>query len=267
MILHNNWRFFPLATYTAFENMAIDESLFRAKIADKERPNSLRLYMWSPGAVSIGKHQELEKEIDLDAAKAHGVDIIRRISGGGAVFHDNIGEITYSIIASIDQYKEYSEDELVISLLKGLQAGFLNLGLETTYDKIHCPSLFVNGKKISGNAQARHKDVIMQHGTILFDYRPELMYTLLKARPDKPREKMIESVYAFVTTIKKELGKELSNSFIADQIEQGFKNTFGIETWLSGELTDTELKLKDFYLEKRFTNKNWLFEKEEVELN
>lgn len=245
--------------------MAFDESLFRAKIADSKRPNSLRLYMWSPGAVSIGKHQELEKEIDLDAAKTYGVDVIRRISGGGAVFHDNIGEITYSIIASTDQYKEYSENELVIALLKGLQAGFSNLGLKTTYDKIHCPSLFVNGKKISGNAQARHKDVIMQHGTILFDYRPELMYSILKARPDKPREKMIESVYAYVTTIKKELGKQISTSFIAEQIGQGFKSTFGIDSWLAGELTDIELKLKNFYLEKRFTNKKWLFEKEEVE--
>ena len=257
----DNWRFFSLETFSAFENMAIDESLFRAKIQDINRPNSLRLYQWSPGAVSIGKHQELEKEVDLDAAADHGIDVVRRITGGGAVFHDNLGEITYSIVASIEEYQQLTEEQLAISLLRGLEAGFANLGLQTTYDKIHCPSLFVQGKKISGNAQARHKDVILQHGTILLTYRPELMYSVLKARPDKPRQKMIESVYAHVTTITNELSKNVSFNEVADHIESGFKKSLGIENWLPGKLNQDEISLKNHYLASRFLNKKWLFEK------
>ena len=260
----NRWRFFPLNAYSAFENMAIDESLFREKVTNKKSPNSLRLYQWSPGAVSIGKHQDLTTEVDLKEAEKQSIDVVRRISGGGAVFHDNLGEITYSIVASVEQYNEYSEEELVIALLKGLQTGFSNLGLETSYDKIHCPSLFIKGKKISGNAQARHKDIIMQHGTILIDYRPELMYSVLKARPNKPREKMIESVYAYVTTIKNELGAEFDPSIIADRIEQGFRISLNVDSWLEGILTKKELELKNFYLENRFANKKWLYEKQEI---
>lgn len=247
--------------------MAIDEALFRAKIANPTLPNSLRLYQWLPAAVSIGKHQILNSEVDVSAAKNLGIDVVRRITGGGAVFHDSIGEITYSLVASINEFEKYSDEQLAITLLKGLQAGFTNLGLLTTYDKIHCPSLFVNGKKISGNAQARHKDIILQHGTILFDYRPELMYSVLKARPDKPRNKMIESVYAFVTTLKNELQQVPPVTTIAQSIEQGFKKTLGVNKWFKGELTDEETKLTYYYLENRFSNKKWLnggYELEEI---
>lgn len=238
--------------------MAIDEGLFRAKIKNPELPNTLRLYKWFPSTVSIGKHQVLENEVDVEAAKNLGVDLIRRITGGGAVFHDNTGEITYSIVASDKDFEQYSDEQLVISLLHGLEAGFANLGLNTTYDKIHCPSLFIQGKKISGNAQARHRDIILQHGTILVDYRPEVMYTVLKARPDKPRQKMIESVYAYVTTLKNELQGEINEQNIAHSIEQGFKKAFKVDTWLDDEFTPEEIDLIDYYREKRFRNEQWI---------
>lgn len=238
--------------------MAIDEGLFRAKIEDPSLPNTLRLYKWLPATVSIGKHQVLDSEVDVQAARELGVDVIRRITGGGAVFHDSLGEITYSIVASDKDFDQYSDEQLVISLLKGLVSGFNKLGLSTTYDKIHCPSLFVHGKKISGNAQACHKDIILQHGTILVDYRPEVMYTVLKARPDKPRQKMIESVYAYVTTLQNELHKNLDHDSIAHSIEQGFKEAFKVTTWLNGEFTNEEINLIDFYQEKRFNNEKWL---------
>ncbi len=238
--------------------MATDEGLFRAKIEDPSLPNTFRLYKWLPATVSIGKHQVLDSEVDVKAAKELGVDVVRRITGGGAVFHDSLGEITYSIIASDKDFEKYSDEQLVISLLKGLESGFEKLGLRTTYDKIHCPSLFVNGKKISGNAQARHKDIILQHGTILVDYRPEVMYTVLKARPDKPRQKMIESVYAYVTTLKNELQVDLDHNSIAHSIEQGFKEAFKVSSWLKGEFTEKEKSLIDFYLEKRFNSEQWL---------
>ena len=259
------WRLFPLQTYSAYENMAIDESLFRSKILDPAIPNSIRLYQWSPSAVSIGKHQDLDVEVDLNAAQNLGVDVVRRITGGGAVFHDQFGEITYSIIASIQEYEQYSDEQLFISLLKGLDLGFTKLGLQTTYDKINCPSLFVKGKKISGNAQARHKDVILQHGTILLDFRPEVMYTVLKARPNKPRQRMIESVYAYVTTIRNELSSMPDNQTIAQCFEQGFKQTFNINSWLKGELTPKEIELKNFYQSTRFSNEQWLYNKLEIE--
>src|SRR3972149_8049646 len=85
-------------THNAFMNMAIDEAILTARTIGKA-PNTLRLYMWNPAAVSIGKNQQLENEVHLDNCRKLGVNVVRRISGGGTVFHDSQGEVTYSIIA------------------------------------------------------------------------------------------------------------------------------------------------------------------------
>jgi len=92
------WRLIPLETNNAFMNMAIDEAILIARTAEKV-PNTLRLYRWQPSTVSVGKNQNSDAEVYLDACKALGIDVIRRISGGGAVYHDFEGEVTYSIIA------------------------------------------------------------------------------------------------------------------------------------------------------------------------
>src|SRR5690606_20281498 len=96
----DTWRLLPLETHDAFMNMAIDEAIYTARLADKV-PNTLRFYRWQPSAVSIGKNQTPENEIYLDNCKQLGVDVVRRISGGGTVYHDFEGEVTYSVVAKI----------------------------------------------------------------------------------------------------------------------------------------------------------------------
>ena len=78
-------------------NMAIDEAILMARLAGLV-PNTLRFYKWKPSAVSIGRFQEVNSEVNVGNCRNHGVDIVRRITGGGAVYHDQQGEITYSVI-------------------------------------------------------------------------------------------------------------------------------------------------------------------------
>jgi lipoate-protein ligase A len=78
----DNWRLIPLQTNNSVLNMAIDEAILKARVAEKV-PNTLRFYRWQPSAVSVGKNQNPEAEVYLDAAKQLGVDVVRRISGGG----------------------------------------------------------------------------------------------------------------------------------------------------------------------------------------
>ena len=94
----DTWRLLPLETNNAFMNMAIDEAILTARIAGKV-PNTLRFYRWQPSAVSVGKNQKPEDDVYLDACKRLGVDVVRRISGGGTVHHDYEGEVTYSVTA------------------------------------------------------------------------------------------------------------------------------------------------------------------------
>ena len=240
------WRFMPLMTNDAYSNMAIDEALFKAKIYNPALPNTVRFYCWNPSAVSIGKHQDLNTEVDVEKSKELGIDIVRRISGGGAVFHDSRGEITYSIVMSRRDFEKDSPKNIYQSVLKSISHACAKLDIKTEYGQIQCPALFVDGKKISGNAQAVHKDVILQHGTILLDYNPYLMYSVLNARPDKPRIKMIESVFAYVTTLSKIIGYTITPKTFSKHLKTGFQSVFKIKHWESAFLT----KLESLYVEQ-----------------
>lgn len=85
--------------------MSIDEAIALAR-PKGETPNTVRLYRWNPSAVSLGYFQSVEKEVNLEACEEKGVDVIRRITGGGAVYHDYDGEITYSLVAPENDLQE-----------------------------------------------------------------------------------------------------------------------------------------------------------------
>ncbi|MGB9779129.1 MAG: lipoate--protein ligase family protein, partial [Candidatus Bathyarchaeales archaeon] len=88
----NDWRLLKLETHNAYTNMAIDEAILTARIHNLI-PNTIRFYRWKPSAVSIGKFQNIQNEVNIENCKKYGVDVVRRITGGGTVYHDAEGEI------------------------------------------------------------------------------------------------------------------------------------------------------------------------------
>src|SRR3989337_1298006 len=92
------WRLTKLEVNDAFTNMAVDEAIVNARI-ENHAPNTLRLYQWKPSAVSVGRFQDISNEVHADNCRQHGVNIVRRLTGGGTGYHDSQGEITYSLIA------------------------------------------------------------------------------------------------------------------------------------------------------------------------
>src|SRR3989344_7958179 len=173
------WRIIPLSTQDAFLNMAIDEALCESVANGKASP-TIRFYRWKPSAVSIGYFQSLRQEVDTERCKSAGIDVVRRRTGGGAVYHDE--EITYSIIAPEHLLpKGITESYHVICgwVIKGLE----NIGLVGEFKPIN--DIIVNGKKISGNAQTRRNGVVLQHGTILHGLDVEKMFSLLKVGQEK----------------------------------------------------------------------------------
>ena len=91
----SSWRFLDTGFLTGYENMAIDEAIFTS-CQQKKSPPTIRVYGWTPPAVSLGYFQKAENAVDVEACKRHGVDVVRRLSGGRAVLHHR--ELTYSII-------------------------------------------------------------------------------------------------------------------------------------------------------------------------
>ncbi|MEM2843607.1 MAG: lipoate--protein ligase family protein, partial [Candidatus Bathyarchaeia archaeon] len=194
------WRLIELTINDAYMNMAIDEAIL-TMIQKGESQNTIRFYRWNPSAVSIGYFQSLIEEVNIETCRKLNVDIVRRITGGGAVYHDYNGEITYSVIASTNNPKIPGNILKSYSVLcNGIVLGLKKLGLNSTFKPIN--DIVVNEKKISGNAQTRKLNAILQHGTILIDVNVEKMFNLLKISDEKIKDKMIKSAKERVTSIK-----------------------------------------------------------------
>ncbi|MDR1862657.1 MAG: lipoate--protein ligase family protein, partial [Treponema sp.] len=151
--------------HDCYYNMALDEALLEGVASGASLP-ALRFFGWKPPAVSLGYFQGLEEEVDLEACRRRGVDVVRRISGGGAVFHQ--AEITYSLIMPLSHpLAGATITESYRVLCAGVAAGLGRLGVEAVFAPIN--DILAGGRKISGNAQTRRKGCLLQHGTVLLD--------------------------------------------------------------------------------------------------
>lgn len=261
------WRYIPLGTFHGNENMAIDEYILNS-VVEKKCPNTIRLYKWAPSTVSIGQHQSLSAEIDIEQARMNGIDVVRRISGGGAVFHDALGEITYAIICNEKNIPTQIQSPRVYdstipiryhAILEALAKGLESIGISIDVGKVHCPALFSLGKKLSGNAQIIRSGVLLQHGTILLSIRPELMYRVLKAPEGVNYTRMVKSVKTKVTGIYDTLdaSHRLNEEQIVNAILTGFRAVFNIQTYDQSITTD-EWKIIKYLLTTKYETKAWL---------
>jgi len=178
---------------TGAENMAIDEALMLVHAEGKSAP-ALRFYRWDPPAVSLGYFQDPRTEVDREACRQAGVDIVRRPTGGRAVLHEH--ETTYSVVVSSDLLPG-SVVETYRRLAAGLVAGLRSLGYEAELAPeratpggadspdgacFEVPSSYeivVGGRKVVGSAQVRRRGVILQHGSILKRLQPERLARVL----------------------------------------------------------------------------------------
>jgi len=233
------WRLIESGYLDAYTNMAIDEAIFamREKLG---LPASLRFYSWKPAAISIGYFQKIENP-SLDEYKRQKITIVRRFTGGGAIFHRN--EITYSLACSTHEFPTFRDitktQQLVHeAIILGLQSLGINAELERKETKGPDPYFcFVSpskydvveeGRKIAGSAQRRKNKAFFQHGSILMD--------------NKITSESIKE--------KKDRGK------IIDSLVWGFEKRLGIRL-LPGHLTKEELKLSQELKEIKYSTPNW----------
>jgi len=254
----NVWRFLTLDVRNGFWNMALDEAVLKMVI-ERKSPNTLRFYRWSPSTASIGRNQSLSNEVDIQFTQEKGFNVVRRITGGGAVFHDEFREITYSIVCPIKFLENLGAIKIIEQfeiITQGITMGLRNLGLNSEKDIIHCPAILLDGKKFSGNAQVRKKGYILQHGTILLDIDPELMYSVLKAPENIGKSRMVRSVRAKCIGIKNFIDNYNENKLIIS-LKDGFEKTLGIKL-KDGIISVSEKKLAEQLVEQKYSNLNWL---------
>lgn len=250
------FRFIDLETNDAFTNMAIDESIMLAMKQGQAQP-TLRFYRWNPSAVSIGTFQSMMDEVDVEFCKSNGIDTIRRITGGGAVFHDFEGEVTYSII--MPQGHRLAPNDILESyglLCGGIVKALEHLGIEGEFNPIN--DVNAGGKKVSGNAMTRKHGCVLQHGTTLLDLDVTLMFTILKVPQEKISDKMISDVKERVTSIRDLLDRDVEIFELRDALRQGFSEALDIKLVI-GSLSENEQKSASQLAQEKYTTKDWNF--------
>jgi lipoate-protein ligase A len=253
------WRLIPLETHNAFMNMAIDEAILTARVANRV-PNTLRLYRWQPSAVSIGKNQNPHNELYVDNCRRIGIDIVRRISGGGTVFHSATDEVTYSVIAQTSNIAKdipATYQHIYAAITDALRL----LGIPADYntgDIKNCPNLTVNGKKISGSAQTIRKGTVLQHGTLLLNVNFTEMFTALRVPWATNCMQVATIAKRKITSIHETLGHAISPETANNALIAGFKNAFSIQLATS-ELTPYERELAETLCKEKYATDQWNF--------
>lgn len=180
-------KFIPYEVKTGAENMQTDSDLLDFAVQNKLDYPIFRLYGWHPACISLGRNQQ-DAFIDKKFLKDTGIDLVKRLTGGRALLHDN--EITYSYICPVSCLK-HGENVMqsYVEISQILIDGFAKLGIEldfgaskpvnTKFDYCMLIStgadLCYKGKKLIGSAQCRKESYILQHGSILYDYDAALL--------------------------------------------------------------------------------------------
>ncbi len=254
----SDWRLVQLETFDAFMNMAIDEAILTYRMRN-EVPNTIRFFCWKPSAVSIGKFQTLQNEVQLDNCKKLGVDVVRRITGGGTVFHDSESEITYSVTANKQQLGTQDITSIYQLIYKGLVEALKTLGITADFQQGNtktCPNLTVNGRKISGSAQTHKNGTVLQHGTLLLDIDLQKMFSLLKVPWAQDCMQIVNIAEKRHTSINTELQRKINPNEVHRALISGFRTAFDTELEET-QLTEEESTLAQKLCREKYSTTEW----------
>lgn len=233
----SEWRVVGLEEHDAFRNMAMEESVVEHIKNGAAKP-TIRFYRWNPSAVSIGRFQSMRDEINLEKCKELGITAVRRITGGGAVYHDYEGELTYSIIAPESEFPKGIRESYGI-ICGWIIDGLRNIGIDAKFAPIN--DILVAGKKISGNAQTRRDGILLQHGTILYNLDVAKMFSVLNVSKEKISDKAIKNVEERVTCVSAQKSVSFGDLYGAmlKSLTQG--KEYKLETLSKSEIDRSEI--------------------------
>jgi len=251
--LEQIWRLIDSNLVDGPTSQAIDEAIFEARLR-KDVSNTLHVYRRKPAAVSIGRYQRIENVVNLEYCKERGIDIIRRMSGGGAIYTDS-NCLEYSVIVDQSHPKIPMNLEGSFKVIcMGIVTSLKSLNIDASYKPIN--DVLVKGRKISGSAQRRRR-VLLQHGTILVDSNFESMSKALRVGEDGEL-KLMEKL----TTIKREANRIIEIEEVINALKIGFENTLSMKL-IKGTLTLWEKKRVNELISK-YRSRSWILSTQQL---
>ncbi len=246
------WRLLLTGLGNPYMNMAIDESILFHRSTGENLP-TIRFYGWSIPTISIGYFQAIEEEIDLGKAMEIGVSYVRRISGGGAVLHDD--EVTYSLVVSEeDPIMPRDIQDSIKLICSGIVEGLNGLGIDAKFKPAN--DVVVLGKKISGSAQTRKLHTILQHGTVLLDVNYQRILCLLKRSAKKMKHRTIEELREHIVGVNEIVKFDVSRERLIEELIKGFEKVLNVEL-VRGNLTASEQDLAAKLAANKYSTREW----------
>jgi lipoate-protein ligase A len=257
-------------------NMAVDEAILRSAIRGETGP-TLRFYQWKPACLSLGYFQDVKKEVDLEALPSQGVDLVRRLTGGKAVLHDD--ELTYSVVVPevmlpgtvLETYRRISQALVEGLRLMGVPATIAALERGVTsrdprFRQAACfsaPSWFEilwDGKKLIGSAQNRKGGMILQHGSIPFTFDAAKLVRCIRTTSPEHALRAESMLKRKAAGVSEALGRAVERRELEDHLKAGFVEALGWELE-SGNLTPNEEAEARSLAEAKYRNDAWTMER------
>ncbi|HDN18329.1 MAG TPA: lipoate--protein ligase family protein [Candidatus Bathyarchaeota archaeon] len=246
------WRLLDLEFKDPYMNLAVEEAIPRA-VGERKAPPTLRLWR-NDKTVVIGCFQKAEQEVDLDTCREMGIKVVKRFTGGGAVYHDH-GNLNYALSLPKD-YLGVPQDyfEIYRHICGAVVLSLNNLGVPASFTPVN--DITVNGMKISGTAASMRWGAIFLHGCLLVSTNLEILANVLKPPPQKFQHKAVKSVRKRVTNISEYLGRKVSMEEVKSFIINGFSEWFSIE-FETGTLTQYEKELSKSLYSTKYSRDEW----------
>jgi lipoate---protein ligase len=221
------------------ENMAWDEALLTAR-ARAVIPDTLRYLRFAPPVALVGYHQSVEEEIRLDYCREQGIDINRRITGGGAIYFDE-GQLGWELIINRKTlFPGFTLTAITEAVGRAAALGLSLLGLEAAFRPRN--DIEIQGRKISGTGAASEGAALLFQGTLLIDFNLEHLIKALRIPTEKLNRRELSSSRERVTSLREQLGRLPSLEEVKTALEKGLEQGLGLR-FRAGLITDEEREL------------------------
>lgn len=245
------WELIPETPEAPEMNVALDEVLTRA-VGRGERGPTLRFWGWASEAVILGRFQSVKNEVQIENAEKHGVGIVRRISGGGAMLVQPEGAITYSLYVPIDFVRDLSFAESYAFMDGWVVRALRDLGIDAWYQPLN--DITSSEGKIGGAAQARRFGAVLHHATMAYDMNVDLLMNVLRIGQEKLSDKGLSSAAKRVAPLR--LQKNIPRSEIVESFASAFVDLTGATT---GSVQPGERAEAEALVREKFTNPEWTY--------
>lgn len=218
----HDWQLVHVEPQMPALHMALDDVMLEEVSAGRRAP-TLRIWEWAGPAVVMGRFQSLRNEVDMEGAQRHGIDVVRRISGGGAMFIEPGNTITYSVFAPLSLVEGMTFEESYAFMDQWVIDALAGLGIKAWYEPLN--DITSEAGKIAGAAQTRRRGAVLHHVTMAYDIDAAKMLEVLRIGREKLSDKGTKSAAKRVDPLRSQTG--LPRAEVIDHMVETFRGRHG----------------------------------------